>query len=139
MLEVSVLLPASWIVQTRLGGDRLTCVADDGWEDRAFRPSITVERYPHQDPMVLPTLATSTLATMERTYAGFELRWSRADDPPPRVVRSYEFTQPGTARRIRQLQGLVAGEGLFVVNCSESASDPRLEDVFERVVGSVIG
>jgi hypothetical protein len=74
---------------------------------------------------------------MERTYEGFELRWSREEDPPPRVVRSYEFTQPGTGRRIRQLQALVAGEGLFVVNCSESATDPRLEDIFERVVVSL--
>jgi hypothetical protein len=43
----------------------------------------------------------------------------------------------GTENRVRQLQALVVVGGLCVVNCSESATEPALEGLFEKVISSL--
>lgn len=139
MLEVSMSLPDGWTVEVD-GGTRLTCVAGDAWERNGFRPSITVERYPHRSRNQVLDLARSTLSTMRESadaYPDFQFRWAR--DEADRILRCYDFVLPGTRHPVRQVQGLVAGHRLFVVNCSEATDDPGLEDTFVTVIRSVAG
>ena len=141
MLEVSMLLPDGWTVRVD-GGSHLMCVADDSWEHGGFRPSITVQRYPHRSRDQVRTLAATTLSTMREStnnYPDFRLSWARDGDGADRIVRCYEFRLPGARQRVRQIQGLIAGAGLIVVNATEAAADPRLQGTFVEVIGSVVG
>lgn len=140
-LEVSLSLPEGWKVEVD-GGSHLTCVADESWERNGFRPSITVERYPARSRDQVSALAASTLSTMRESadaYPDFEFRWTRDEPGSDRVVRCYEFRLPGKRQRVRQVQGLVAGDGVFVVNCTEAADEPCLESTFLEVLHSVSG
>jgi hypothetical protein len=140
LLEVSMSLPDGWTVEVD-GGSRLTCVADDAWECDGFRPSITVERYPHRSRDQVSELAEAMLAKMRESpdvYPDFQLRWRSDDTDSGRVVRCYNFVLPGTRQAVRQVQGLISGDGLFVVNCSEAADHPSLENSFVDVVRSVV-
>jgi hypothetical protein len=140
-LEVALLLPENWTVEID-GGTRLTCVADKSWERNGFRPSITVERYPNRSREQVAALAASTLATMREApdaYPDFEFQWAQDEAGSDRVVRCYEFRLPGLGQRVRQVQALVAGDALFVVNCTEAADDPRLDGTFVEIVRSVSG
>jgi hypothetical protein len=140
-LEVSLSLPDGWTVEVD-GGSRLTSVADESWERNGFRPSITVERYPNRTRDQVSALAATTLTTMSQSadaYPEFELRWAKDDAASDRVLRCYDFRLPGMGHRVRQVQGLIAGDGVFVVNCTEAADDPRLDGTFVEIVRSVSG
>jgi hypothetical protein len=141
-LECSLLLPDGWTVQVDPGSGRLACVAGDDLERDGFRPSVTVERHPPIDPADLPALVERSGTVMVDNYQAFAARWSRAeaaDGRAPRVLRSYEFLLGNDGPLVRQLQALVAGAALFVVNCSELASVATLEDVFVAVGMSLDG
>jgi len=141
MMEASLSLPDGWTVEVD-GESRLTCVADESWERNGFRPSITVQRYPNRTREQVSALAASTLATIRESadaYPDFEFGWSQDEAGSDRVLRCYEFRLPGLQQRVRQVQGLIAGDGLFVVNCTEAADDPRLDSTFIEIVRSVSG
>lgn len=141
LLEVSISLSDGRTVEVD-GGSRSTCVADDAWERNGFRPSIAVERYPRRSSDRVSELAESMLFKMRESpalYPDFQLRWRSDETDSGRVVRCYDFVLPGTHQAVRQIQGLIAGDGLFVVNCSEAADHPRLEKSFVDVIRSVVG
>jgi hypothetical protein len=134
-LEVQVHLPLGWDVVSEADRGLLTCVApttDQAWQD--YRPSITVEVNPSVPPEHLATLADQTLEDMRASYEGFELLWRRTQ--PGRLVRAYAFDPRGLGLRVRQVQGLVGGPQLLVVNCTEALQGASLEDVFTAVIAS---
>jgi hypothetical protein len=137
LLEVSLLLPEGWTVQVEPDAPTLTSVATDDLDRDGLRPSITVERHPPVGWDDLQALAGGTLDDMRRTYERFDLRWNREEAQTHRVVRAYEFVLPGLARAVRQVQGLITGEHLFVVNCTQPAEGPPLEAAFVAVVESL--
>jgi hypothetical protein len=137
MLEVSLSLPTGWSVEVEPESSVLTCVAGDDLDSQGLRPSITVEKHPTVGWDALLQVARGSLADMRQSYDGFALVWSREDRSSSRVVRCYDFDVPGLGRRVRQVQGLVSGEGLFVVNCTRPAEAAPLEDVFAAVVASL--
>ena len=114
-MGITVDLPTGWTIQADEDGRALACVAEDDWDDDGLAASITIERQaPLTDDDEVRELAATSLHRMQANYAGFDLL--HADQQDTTVTRVYEFEPDGLGRRVRQVQGLVADVGLWVVH-----------------------
>lgn len=136
MLEVSVALPVGWEVTSDLAARTLTAVAGSDLEQDDFRPSIVVELHDPIPPEAVERLAQASLADVRDDYPGFRLAWERSEQD--RALRAYDFDPEGLGLRVRQVQGLVAGGQLAIVNGSRLAAGPDLDETFVEVIASVL-
>lgn len=138
-LGFSAALPTGWDAELDVEGSGLTVVGDERFADDDYAPSITIERRQAVGgPDDLAALAERSLDEMRVDYDDFELHWSESVDDGQRIVRSYEFDVPELARRVRQVQGLVATDGFLVVNCTSPLSvADLLEPLFKMVIGTL--
>lgn len=136
---ITIALPTGWTFEIDHPSDTITVLSDDRFDDHGYVASITIERHPPLELTEdLASLANKTLEEMERTYQGFRLLWSKLELDDHRVQRAYEFHIPELDRSVRQVQGLLAPDAVFVVNCTAPLpfADP-LEPVFNYVIESL--
>lgn len=136
-MGIRVDLPTGWTIQADEDGRTLACIGEDDWDDDGLAASITIERQaPLADDDEVGDLADTSLHRMRTSYVGFELLQSDQQDTT--VTRVYEFEPDGLGRRVRQVQGLVADVGLWVVHgTAPMPFADALQPLFLEVVASL--
>ncbi len=136
MLEIGVLIPEGWEATSDPAARTLTVVADSELAEGDFHPSIVIQCHDPISAERLMRLADSSLADITTDYPGFNLAWAR-DTEGGRALRAYDFELEGVGHRVRQVQGLVLGAQLVIVNCTRLSSGPDLDESFVAVIESV--
>jgi len=137
-MGVALDLPTGWTLEADEDGHALACIAEGVYEDDHLAASITVERRTPltDDEEELPVLAAASLDEMRDAYRDFALLDDELEGT--RAIRVYEFVPEALGVRVRQVQGLVADVGFFVINATAPLDHAdRLQPLFQHVIRSL--
>ncbi|SEE65923.1 hypothetical protein [Ruania alba] len=136
MLEMGALIPEGWEATSDPAARTLTVVAGPELAQSEYSPSIVIQCHAPISADRMEQLADSSLRDITADYPGFSLAWAR-DTEGGRALRAYDFEPEGLGHRVRQVQGLILGAQLVIVNCTRLSSGPDLDESFVAVIESV--
>lgn len=136
MLEIGTLVPEGWEATSDPEARTLTVVAGPDLAQREYSPSIVIQCHDPISPDRFARLADTSLADITADYPAFSLAWTRTADDG-RALRAYDFEPEGLGHRVRQVQGLILGAQLVIVNCTRLSGGPDLDESFVAVIESV--